>query len=69
MNTKLQQENRAQLEAFKRIHGELSDLINCYAADFRKIICSYELAFERVPSADDLLWIDSERCGRDITQV
>jgi hypothetical protein len=66
--TPIAEENRAQLEAFCRLGGEIDVLIARYAADFRMIILSYERAYGRVPSADDLLWIESERCGRDVTQ-
>jgi hypothetical protein len=65
-NTKA--ENRAQAEAFCRIKGNVLDLIALYAADFRDIITEYEAMHEgHVPSADDLLWIESQRQGRDIT--
>ena len=66
-DTKL--ENLAQAEAFSRIHGDELDMIHLYAADFRRIITEYERAHDgEVPSADDLLWIESERKGRDITE-
>ena len=65
-NTK--QENLAQAEAFRRISGNELDLITLYAADFRKIITDFECNHDgRVPTADDLLWIESELQGRDIT--
>ena len=62
-------ENLAQLEAFQRMSGNELELISMYAADFRKIITDYEFTHDgRVPSADDLLWIESEHAGHDITQ-
>ena len=61
-------ENLAQLEAFQRMQGNKLDLISRYAADFRKIIRDFEGSHEgRSPSADDLIWIESEHEGRDIT--
>jgi hypothetical protein len=60
-------ENLAQAEAFRRIQGDELDLINLYAADFRRIITEYERTHEgEVPTADDLLWIESRRLGHDI---
>lgn len=67
-NTK--QENLAQAEAFRRISGNELDLITLYAADFRKIITDFESSHDgRAPSADDLLWIESEHQGHDITEA
>lgn len=66
-DTKL--ENLAQVEAFSRIQGDELDMITLYAADFRKIITEFERTHDgEVPTADDLLWIESENEGRDITQ-
>lgn len=66
-DTKL--ENLAQAEAFLRIQGDEMDMITLYAADFRKIISDFERTHRgQVPTADDLLWIESELLGRDITQ-
>lgn len=62
-------ENRAQVGAFNRMPGNELELIRAYAADFREIITEYEAAHEgHVPSADDLIWIESQHQGRDITQ-
>jgi len=65
-NTKA--ENRAQAEAFRRMQGEELELIQAYAEDFRAIITEFESTHGRVPSADELLWLESEHRGRDITQ-
>ncbi len=65
-NTKA--ENWAQAEAFRRMSGNELELINVYAANFRDIITQFETTHGRVPTADDLLWIESQRQGRDITQ-
>ncbi len=66
-NTK--EENLAQAEAFRRISGNELDLITLYAADFRKIITDFESNHDGcVPTADDLLWIESEQQGRDVTK-
>lgn len=66
-NTK--EENRTQVEAFRRMQGNEMDLIKLYAADFREIITDFESTRHgKVPSADDLLWITSERFGQDITK-
>ena len=66
-NTK--EENRAQAEAFRRMAGNEMELIGVYAADFRQIITEFESTHDgHAPSADDLLWIESQRQGRDITQ-
>ncbi len=68
-NRHTKEENRAQAEAFRRMHGNEMELIECYAADFREIITEYESTHEdHVPSADDLIWIESQRQGRDITR-
>jgi len=62
-------ENRVQAEAFRRMNGNVLTLIPLYAADFRQIITEFELTHNgRVPSADELIWLTSERQGRDITQ-
>ena len=58
----------AQAEALRRMNGDELELINAHAADFREIITEFERRFGRVPTADDLLWIASERNGRDITR-
>lgn len=71
MNSKksILNENKAQAEAFQRMPGNELDLIQVYASDFREIITEYEASHEgHVPSADDLLWLESQRRGRDITQ-
>lgn len=60
-------ENLALAEAFDRIPGDKLDLIDTYASDFRKIIMEFECAQGRVPTADDLIWIESQHHGRDIT--
>jgi len=66
---KTQEENLAQAEAFRRISGNELDLISLYAADFRRIITDYERTHDgHVPTADDLLWIESEQEGRDIRE-
>jgi hypothetical protein len=68
-NRKTKEENWAQAEAFRRMHGNELELIRVYAADFRTIITEYEIAHEgHVPTADELLWLESERRGWDITQ-
>lgn len=62
-------ENRAQAEAFRRMHGNVLELIAQYGADFRQIINEFELAYEgRIPTADDLIWIESQLKGHDITR-
>ncbi len=66
--THTQTENRIQAEAFRRMKGNVIDLIGMYAADFRQIITEYELACHRIPTADELIWIESQRRGRDITR-
>ena len=58
----------AQAEALSRMSGNELELIKEYAADFREIIIDFERRHGRVPTADDLLWIESERSGRDITR-
>jgi hypothetical protein len=66
---KTKEENWAQAEAFRRMQGNELELIRVYAADFRTIITEYEITHEgHVPTADELLWLESERRGRDITQ-
>jgi hypothetical protein len=68
MKKHVKEENRAQAEAFRRMNGNELELIGVYAADFRNIITEFEASFGRVPTADDLLWIESQRQGRDITE-
>jgi hypothetical protein len=66
---KTKEENRIQAEAFGRMNGNALELIPQYASDFREIITEYESTHEgHVPSADELLWIESQRKGRDITE-
>lgn len=64
----VKEENRSQAEAFSRMHGNELELIRVYASDFRDIITEFEAIHGRVPTADDLLWLESQRRGRDITQ-
>jgi len=64
-NTK--DENRVQAEAFRRMGGNELELIQEYAADFREIITDFEHRFGRIPTADDILLIESRLLGRDIT--
>jgi hypothetical protein len=64
----VREENRNQVEAFRRMHGNELELIYLYASDFRDIINQFEALYDRVPTADDLLWLESQRQGRDITQ-
>lgn len=68
MKKQTKDENVAQAEAFSRMTGNELELIKEYAADFRDIILGFEEKFGRVPTADDLLWIESEIRGRDITK-
>ena len=68
MKKYVKEENRAQAEAFRRMQGNELELIGVYAEDFRDIIMDFEAEFGRVPSADDLLWIESQRQGHDITE-
>ena len=65
---KTREENLVQAEAFRRMRGNELDLIQVYAEGFRSIISDFETAHSRVPTADELLWIESERRGRDITE-
>ena len=44
--TKLKAGNRAQLDAFSRMSGNIQETIDLYAADFRTIIWAFELAQE-----------------------
>lgn len=67
MNTKA--ENRNQVEAFRRMKGNELELIALYASNFRKIITDFASTYDRVPSADDLIWIESQHRGRDITMA
>jgi len=68
--TKIKAENLAQAEAFSRMHGDVPKLIQAYAADFRRIITAFESTHNgKAPSADELLWLESEYKGRDITQL
>jgi hypothetical protein len=64
----VREENRNQVEAFRRMQGNELELIQLYASDFRDIINQFEAVHGRVPTADDLLWLESQRQGRDITQ-
>ena len=68
MKKHVKEENRVQAEAFRRMQGNELELISIYAEDFRDIIMDFEAKYGRVPSADDLLWIESQRQGHDITQ-
>ena len=66
---KTKAENRVQVEAFRRMTGNELELIRVYAADFRDIITEFESTHQgKVPSADDLIWLESERRGQDITE-
>ena len=65
-NTKA--ENWVQAEAFSRLQGNELELIKLYAEDFRQIITDFELTHGRVPTADDLIWIESQHQGHDITE-
>lgn len=68
MKKHVKEENQAQAEAFRRMNGNELELIGVYAEDFRDIITEFESRFDRVPTADDLLWIESQRRGRDIRE-
>ena len=68
MKKHVKEENQAQAEAFRRMHGNALELIGVYAEDFRDIITDFESKNGRVPTADDLLWIESQRQGHDITE-
>jgi len=68
MKGKTKEENQVQAEAFRRMHGNELELIRVYAEDFRDIISEFETRLGRVPTADDLLWIESQRQGHDITE-
>jgi len=59
---------RVQANAIRRMHGNALDIIDTHAASFRGIINSFHREFGRVPSANDLLWIASEKAGRDLTK-
>lgn len=68
MKRHVREENQAQAEAFSRMQGNELELIGVYAEDFRAIISEFEAKYGRVPTADDLLWIESQRQGHDITE-
>jgi hypothetical protein len=68
MKKKTREENQAQAEAFRRMNGSEMELIQVYAEDFRHIINEFEQSQGRVPTADDLLWLESQRRGRDVTK-
>ena len=59
---------KAQREAFMQMNGDILNLIDKYAGDFRKIIIDYEKEFGRPPTASDLIWISSQHHNRDIRQ-
>ena len=63
------EENLAQAEAFRRLRNNELDLITLFSADFQKIINDFERYHDgRIPTADDLLWIESELWKQDITE-
>jgi alpha-glucuronidase len=62
------QEMKVQSEAFARCNGDILEMIAEHAEDFRDIINDFEEMHNRVPSANDLLWIASQHCGQDITK-
>lgn len=66
INTRV--ENRVQAEAIQRMTGNELELIKLYAANFRRIITDFKRNLDRLPSADDLIWIESETRGHDITE-
>lgn len=68
MKSKTKIENQIQAQALGRMKGNVLDLIALYANDFRQIISEFESMHNRVPTADDLIWIESERKGRDVTE-
>ena len=59
-------EIQEQAVAFAKMHGDVLENIEKYAAEFRAIIEDFKVKFGRVPTADDLLWIASEHEGRDL---
>ncbi len=48
------------------MQGNELELITLYAADFRHIITDFQSSHGRVPTADELLWTESQLKGRDI---
>lgn len=66
---KTKQEILAQADALKRIPMDTLDAIDLLCADFRSIIEEYEAKFNKVPTGDDLIWLISEKLGRDITKT
>jgi hypothetical protein len=63
------EEMQSQAEAFRRMNGDLIELIAKHAEEFRAIIDDYEAMHDRAPTANDLLWIASEHAGEDITKT
>ena len=62
-------ENTAQAEAFQRMAGNEQETISLYAADFHRVISDFKSTHSgEVPTADDLLWIESQILGRDVTE-
>lgn len=62
------QEMQVQSEAFRRCNGDVLEMIAEHAAEFRSIINDFEAMHDRVPTANDLLWIASQHAGQDITR-
>lgn len=70
-------EIRCQREVFEIIsHGDdklVQDLFGYHnmilAITFRKIITEYENKYNRVPTADELIWITSEKLKEDIRKI
>lgn len=64
MNPEITEQGRA----FSMMQGEILDLINKYAVEFREIIESFKRKNGRPPTGEEILWIASQHAGRDLTK-
>ena len=55
-----------QAEALSVMHGDVLGLIDRHAEEFRAIINDFKEKFNRVPTADELIWIASEHAHKDL---
>ena len=62
------QHMKAQRDALTQMNGDVLNLIDKYASEFRQIITDYEKMHGHPPTADDLLWIASQHANKDIRQ-
>ena len=69
MSLRTRTEIRNQGEVLNQLKLDPMIAIDLFAVDFRQIINDYWVNFHIVPTADDIIWLESEKLHTNIRNI